>query len=144
MIQEEPLEGGNVSCLKEPEKGQCGLLVPTVSTMPFLAEMHGLVKSQLTHCRANRWTPPESGGCVTHSHAQGHFRELWFRGWKSPSLAVCCSGSGDGLWACSQPTVYRTIAPAPNKNPDGSVCAQGDSSGKTSLHHYYPIEETSC
>lgn len=35
MIQKEPLEGGNVSCFKEPEKGQCGLLGPTVSTMPF-------------------------------------------------------------------------------------------------------------
>lgn len=52
------------------------------------------------------------------------------------------AGTDCGL-ALSQLYIEQT-APTPNENLAGSVCAQGDSSGKTSLHHYHPIEETSC
>lgn len=46
--------------------------------------------------------------------------------------------------ALSQLFIEQT-APAPNENLAGSVCAQGDSSGKTALSLFsHPMEGTSC
>ena len=56
--------------------------------------------------------------------------------------AALDEGRDCGL-ALSQLYIEQT-APAPNENLAGSMCAQGDSSGKTALSHHHPMKGTSC
>lgn len=150
MIQEEPLSGRNFSCFKETEKGQCGLLAPTISKMPFW-ELHGLGKSQLTHCCINIWALPEFRGCMIDSHAQRHFREQWFGVWKKSitwNLLLRRQGQAAGLLSANciqnkqlQPLMKSLPLCVPVGAPPGSVCAHGGSSGHTALSDYRPIQD---